>query len=597
MTFAFKPRLALLVPGLLLVLLGIFMPREWYESLPRDLELALPPVKGITLLQISLVAQGLILTGISFMNWRFTELDQSMLLPSAEETASGSYLNRRIVAAILVGITASALVLRLINLNSDLWLDEISTVVVYGPMALLDVIGGYINFNNHLLNTLLIKISVGLFGESAWAVRLPVVLLGTATIPIVYWIARQLGFSKEIGLGIALIVAVSYHHIFFSQNARGYIGHVFFTLVASGLLVRALQTDRLRTWILYVAVMFLNFATLLTSAYVLLAHGIVGLIALYLVKRRGVSPTPLFRRLFVVLGLIGFLSFQLYALILPHAFVRAQAKYASDGGYFSLFSVDLLTELVRGLSAGIGLGTGPLAFVVLSAGATVAGIGFVVLLRRNLPLTLALALPVVLSLLFIIINGLTFSPRFMLPALPVGIFSVVQGVYSIAEFAGSKLLPRHQALLPRLATAGLVVLVIGVSLLSLKPYYSMPKQAYTASIKYLEDERANDDIIIVADLAERGYRYYSSRLGPEVGADYYFVQSVEDLEHVLDENPKNNSYVVTTLPRFLHLRKPELEARIQEDWQLLRSFPGSIGNGQVEIWVSKQGQSMLVPTS
>ncbi|MCH8898452.1 MAG: hypothetical protein IIC33_09190 [Chloroflexi bacterium] len=53
-------------------------------------------------------------------------------------------------------------------------------------------------------------------------------------------------------------------------------------------------------------------------------------------------------------------------------------------------------------------------------------------------------------------------------------------------------------------------------------------------------------------------------------------------------NRDGNSYLVTTLPRFLRLRKPDLEARIERDWKLLQSFPGTIGNGQIVIWASKQ---------
>ncbi|MCH8745452.1 MAG: glycosyltransferase family 39 protein [Chloroflexi bacterium] len=583
-----KLRLGVFAIGLLLVLLGVLMPTGWYDSLPRDAELPAPPIAGIVLLQISLLVQGLIVCAISLLNFRFVPLNQAQLLAAPTWSVARDGLTARVALTLLAGITLLALALRLVNLNSDLWLDEISTVVVYGPMSLLEVIGGYINFNNHLLNTLLVKLSIGLFGETEWAVRLPVALLGTATMPVIYWITRQMGFSRWVCLGIALVVAVSYHHIFFSQNARGYIGHVLFTLAASGILVRALQTDRLRLWLLYLAVMVLNFATLLTTAYVLAAHGIVGVVALYIILRRGVSPLPLLQRLTVVFGLVGFLAFQMYALILPHALVRLQAKYTGDGGYFSLFSVDLLTELVRGLSAAAGIGSGPLALLILAAGAMVAGLGFVSLIWRNWSLTLALSLPVALSLLFIVINGLTFSPRFMLPALPVGIFAVVLGVHVLARFAGQALPQAQRQLLPRLAVTGLVVLIVAVSLLSLKTYYGLPKQAYRASIEYLETQRAPGEVVIVADLAEQGFRYYIRRMGTEAGQDYYFVQSVADLEAVVALNRDGNSYLVTTLPRFLRLRKPDLEARIERDWQLLQSFPGTIGNGQIVIWASKQ---------
>jgi mannosyltransferase len=418
--------------------------------------------------------------------------------------------------------------------------------------------------------------------------KIPVALLGTATVPAVYWVSRQLGFSRGISLGVALILAVSYHHIFFSQNARGYIGLVFFSLIASGLLVRALQTDRLQTWVLYVVVMFLNFATLLTSGYVLAAHMIVGAIALYIIYRRGLSLAPMVRRLAVVFGLTGFLAFQLYALILPHAYVRAQAKYTSDGGYFSLFSTDLLIELMRNVSAGIGVGAGIQALAILVIGSSIAAVGLVILLRRNWALTLALSLPSVLSLIFLIVNGLTFSPRFFLPALPIALMAAVQGVYTIGALAGRRLGECSGALAPRLATAALVLMVLAVCLASLRHYYSTPKQAYRASIEYVENQRTNGEPVIVADLAEQGYRYYGNLMGGRKDQDYYFVHSVEELDKVLSTSSQGESYPVTTLPRFLRLRKPDLDARIQQEWHVIRSFPGTIGDGQISVWTSRQ---------
>lgn len=573
--------------GLALVLAGVFMPHGWYDALPRSQELASPPIEGITLLQISLVAEGLMLAAVYFLGWKFVSLPRAhrVVLAMADDIKDG--LDQRLTLGLLTAITLLALALRLVNLGSDLWLDEIISVVVYGPMSLLQVIGGYINFNNHLLNTLLMKLAIGVFGEHEWAIRLPVALLGTATIPAVYWVSRQLRFSRGISLGIALLLAVSYQHIFFSQNARGYIGLVFFSLVASGLLIKALQTDRLQMWVLYVVAMFLNFASLLTSAYVLAAHMLVGAIVLFLIYRRGQPLAPMFRRLAVVFGLTGFLAFQLYALILPYAFVRAQAKYTSDGGYFSLFSTDLLAELLREVSAGIGIGTGPLALAVLVLGAAIAGIGFVVLLRRSWALTLALSLPGVLSLAFLVINGLTFSPRFFLPALPVGLMAAVQGVYTIGEMVGRQVVERYRPLAPRFATAALVLLVLAVSLSSLRYYYSTPKQAYRASIKYVESERTNGEPVIVVDLAEQGYRYYGDLMGTRKDHDYYFVQSQEELDSVLSTHPNEQSLVVTTLPRFLRARKPELDAQIQQEWEVIRSFPGTIGDGQISVWAPK----------
>jgi hypothetical protein len=164
-------RTGFLLLGLALVLTGLFMPQAWYDALPRSQELAPPPVKGITLLQISLVVEGLVLIAVYFLGWRFTSLVRPYRVVLASPVGGRDGLDQRLALGLLLAITLLALVLRLVNVDSDLWLDEISTLVIYGPMSLIEVIGGYINFNNHLLNTLLVKLSVGLFGEKEWAVR------------------------------------------------------------------------------------------------------------------------------------------------------------------------------------------------------------------------------------------------------------------------------------------------------------------------------------------------------------------------------------------------------------------------------------------
>ncbi|MCI0790862.1 MAG: hypothetical protein J4O02_03750, partial [Chloroflexi bacterium] len=420
----------------------------------------------------------------------------------------------------------------------------------------------------------------------------PVVLFGTAAMPVVYWISRQLGLSRFTSLGVALLLAVSYQHIFFSQNARGYIGHVLFSVLASGLLLKALQTDRLRYWVMYAAAMLLNFASLIISAYVLAAHVLVAAVALALAYRAGKPLAPAFRRLAAVFTVVGFLAFHLYALILPSVYVRATVAYSdgaqqsgSGSGYFSIFSPDFAGELLRSLTVGIGLGEGPLAAIVILAALLVMAVGYVAMLRHQWALTLALTAPGLANAAFIVISGLTFSPRIFLTLLPLAIIAAVQGVHSLSTIVAGLMSGRMQRALPVAATALAVFLVAAVSLSSLRWYYSVPKQPYRATLEYLETQRQSEDIVIVVDLAEQGYRYYADRMGVRENEGYFVVQTVEELDSLVSAQTSHDRYLVTTLTRFLRSRKPELERRITRDWSILQTFPGSIGNGQITVWV------------
>lgn len=500
-------------------------------------------------------------------------------LPFSSGSPESKTENRRTVLWLLSGITVLALSLRLLYLNADLWLDEIATVSQHARLSPLEVIGTYFNSNNHLLNTLLVKLAITCFGEQEWAVRLPAVIFGTATIPAAYWIAR-LALSRQASLSVALFLAVSYHHIFFSQNARGYSAYICFSLLSSGALIRGLQEDRLRIWVLYVVTMFFNFASLLISFFVFASHILVGGVALIVVSRRGFSPIPLLRRLTGVFLITAFLGFQLYALILPRAYVMAQTVYATTpAAGFSLFSLEFIKELIRGIFAGFGTGVilGVLPFLAI------AGTGFSIVFRRQWALVVALAMPLLLTITWITINHLIVSPRFFLLALPLAFISAVQGIESFAQFIVRILGKSEDRFSPNFA-ALLVLVGCTISLVPLRHYYSVPKQAYRASIQYLEAERKPDEIVIVIHLAELGYRYYGQRFGLKEGEDYFFVRSVQALDAVLSAQSTKRSFLVTTFPRALRLSYPDLDARIAKNWQVLRTFPATIGDGEISVW-------------
>ena len=273
-------------------------------------------------------------------------------------------MSGRFIVLALVGISLLGAVLRLWRLDNGLWLDEISPILVYSKAPVLEVVFNYASSNNHLLNTLLVKLTVALFGEQDWAIRLPATGFGILTVPLLYWVARA-ALSAPASLGAALLLAVSYHHVFFSQNARGYAAYLFFSLLATGLYARALCRDRLRTWALYVIALVLDLASLLTAAFVLAAHALVGVVAILVVWRRGGPVTPLARRLFVVFACVGLVVFQLYAAAIPPAYMYMKAVYTTPAAGFALLSGEFLVEVLRGLAAGYGTAIIPLAAIGL----------------------------------------------------------------------------------------------------------------------------------------------------------------------------------------------------------------------------------------
>jgi mannosyltransferase len=71
-----------------------------------------------------------------------------------------------------------------------------------------------------------------LFGGSEWALRLPALPLGLASLYCLWFFARStLGPSAAIMAMGGL--AISPAHIFWSESARGYAGMILFTLISN----------------------------------------------------------------------------------------------------------------------------------------------------------------------------------------------------------------------------------------------------------------------------------------------------------------------------------------------------------------------------
>jgi predicted membrane-bound mannosyltransferase len=119
----------------------------------------------------------------------------------------------------LLGICALALALRLYKLGAPLWYDEILTLARFVRLPLGELLTTYTSLNNHVLFSLQAKLFSSLFGESAAVLRLPAVIMGVLSIAALYQLARKEVGSWDARL-TAILLAVSYHHIWFSQNAR-----------------------------------------------------------------------------------------------------------------------------------------------------------------------------------------------------------------------------------------------------------------------------------------------------------------------------------------------------------------------------------------
>jgi hypothetical protein len=560
--------------GVAVILLGLLFPRAWYDALPTDPRLVLPPIKGVTLFQLALVLEGLALAVVGWLGLRVVWGSAAVGGQTDPDRTAGD-LSPRAATIALVGVTLLGLGLRLIRLEADLWLDEITPIARYRGFSALEVVATYLSSNNHLLNTLLVKLTTALFGEREWAVRLPALLFGVAAIPVFYWVAR-LAMSRLAALGAALLLATSYHHVFFSQNARGYSAYLCLSLVATGCFVRGLLQDRPRSWAGYIAATVANFASLLHSAFVFGGQALVGALLAWTERRRGRPVGPLLRRGALVFGVTGVLGFQLYATMLPQAYVVINTVYRREASGFSATSGAFLSDLLTGLVEGFGAGW----WLLLPFGA-LGAYGFFLLLRRQWLLGAGLALPPALTLAVLAARGLSASPRFFLLGLPLADLAVVLGIIGLVGAVARR---RWTAVARDRLAVGIVAVLALASLAALPRYYRTPKQAYRATLAYLAERRAPGDVIVLVHTAEQGFRFYASRAGLTEGEDFVVVRSVDALDEVVRAHGAGHALLVTTFRRALQTGEPALYARIEAGWSPGRRFPGTVHDGTIAVW-------------
>lgn len=139
--------------------------------------------------------------------------------------------------------------LRLVNLGGrSLWYDEAFAVLfaekgldsmLYGTLT--PVAGGAADIHPLLYYTTL-NIWMNLFGQEPFTVRLWSVLLGVATVALLYLVGRDL-FGENTGLAAALITAIAPFHVQYSQETRMYALLGLLLLLATWCFLRGMRAS------------------------------------------------------------------------------------------------------------------------------------------------------------------------------------------------------------------------------------------------------------------------------------------------------------------------------------------------------------------
>lgn len=582
-----------LFPAAILLLLSFALPGGWYEELPWPEDFTRPSISGLFLLRVCLAIDAAILVAIASIAGSFkSEGLGPGLFPGPGEDGDSDRdgeMGRRIgrefgdditgpgFILLFAGVMLVAFATRFYRLGTDLWVDEIVTVLTYGQNSVVELFALSTNLNNHLLNTLLVKLSVAVFGQSDWSIRLPAALAGVATVPALYWVSR-FALSRGWSLGVALLLAVSYHHIFFSQNSRGYSPYILFSVLSTGLLLKAIKEDRLAVWLLFVAATVLNFASHLNAAFVAAGHAILGgwMILRY---RRSISFVgPLARHGVGSFVLAAYLSFHVYAMILPNALAFVSGSYGWPVVDYGAYLAKKAAEVVAGVTGGAGAAAWLALVPVMALGSW----GLVNLWRKNWLLLVGLLLPNLVMMAVLVLRELRFQPRFFVFAMPVFYLGVASGFQAMTASASRRLRLAPGA--SRAMGVALILIAAAGSALPLIRYYSMPKQDFRGGIARALELRRGAEPIVAVYLADWGFGMYAAEFGIREGQDYFFARKAGDLKAVVAAHPGEGVYLVSTLHGPLAAKYPEMLALMKSDWEVDRVLPGSLGGGNVAVW-------------
>jgi uncharacterized membrane protein len=370
------------------------------------------------------------------------------------------------------------LLLRLYRLDfHSLWADEGLQYFVASADSLPEVFGR-LGRTIHPPLSFLINHLFLQFNDSDFLLRLPSMLFGVGSIPLYYMVARRLT-SPTTAVLTTLVLAISPFHIWHSQDARMYAQLLFFSLLSTLCLLRALEQEKWQWWGGYVLAVtagmysqiLMALGVLAQGLWVLLAHRrhlrayctsgvVIGLLTLPLIFpwmsffMRRVNAA----KVQTVAEVGDRLGFSWMAV--PYTFFAYSIGYSLGPGVADLHEqrgMAFLSEFLPSIAA-VGLLFGTL--LVIGVWAVYKQCSRKVLLLCLLGLAVPLAGLCVLSLL----TRFTFNARYTIVALPY--FSLLLG-------AALALLWQRQPPVGAIATLALV----GLCTLSLRQYFFVPDYA------------------------------------------------------------------------------------------------------------------------
>ena len=451
-------------------------------------------------------------------------------------------------------LTSAALALRAIGLNSGLWYDEILALIESIRSPLYSIVTEFPGNNQHTLFSVLAHWSTSVFGEHAWSVRLPSVVFGVASVPVLYLFARQFVTRLEALLACVLLTT-AYHHVWFSQNARGYAALAFLTLLCSWLLLRGLRRGRTIDAVWYGLAAALGVYAHLTMMFLVLSHALLCAASGVFARRE-----DLIRRRWRF-AVTAFVLAAVFTLLLYSPILLAVQQFFDQHPNRSTPATPVwaVGELIRGLKVGLGAGIGAFVAAVFFA----AGVHSY--FRQSPFVTGVFVLPGLVTVGAAMALGRPIFPRFVFFLIGFALLVAVRGALEVGRWLG-----RGRTV----AGPALVLAMAVVSLISLIPNYRYPKQDFEGALRFVEARRAAAEKIVTVGLTNRVYREFYHR-------PFETVTTLDEYQKV--RSLGQPMWVLYTLERYIEAHAPDLMRTLRTECVQEAVFRGTVGQGDVTV--------------
>ncbi len=468
---------------------------------------------------------------------------------------------------VLGAILVLALVLRIIGLNAPLWYDELNTLYSHIRLPWSDMMSGY-EMNHHYLFSFQAKLSAALFGEAPWSLRLPAVVFGVGSIAAIWVLVRDVSNAKFAHV-TALLLALSYHHIWFSQNARGYTELMFWCTVGLILFLRGVANNRLLTWLWFGVVLALSVFTHLTGFFFFFAVGVVWVLWAVLDLIRG--KTGIANLWPPALGFIvgGVLCLLMYAPVLDGV-----VQNAADVGGTS--KVDVMQEFqnpiwtileaIRTVASGLGPLIGLAA--ILTIGLSLLGAVKVWSKAPLFPVIVFAHIVLTMALLYAL--GMRIWPRFFFVDIGFLLALIVLGVAQTCKLVERALPGLNARMTYALGIAGMIVISVALAAQN----YRAPKQDVAGAQALIEAEAQDGDRILATG-------FVGELFVKDLKTGWDLVMDNAELSQAMAQDGRK--WIVVGFPARTFRAIDDLEG-VVAGFELVKRFPGTLGDGAMLVF-------------